>query len=296
MYCLFCNSKNVGKCGIPPTFFNEKEFQYIKCNDCELLFLNPIPDSSDLENMYQTSYQGNIEKEKIDIKSKMPGLRFPYTYQLDLIKKYSTNASLLDFGCGTGHFVYNAELVGIASEGVEFSDETVEKLNTIFYKSKFYTVNDFYKTDKKYDFIRLSNVLEHFTNPKSEFKQLIDKLGSNGVILIEGPLELNSSIVNWTKWNYLKLRMKINKNYRTFHQPTHICFSNYINQFNFFENLGLETILYEVKENTWPYPERINEIKSPLLFIKFVLGFISRLNKIFSNRYGNTFIYVGKKK
>ena len=297
MICLFCDSNNIVRTKIPTTVFIGKQYHYYSCKACKLMFIDPIPNQKDLEHIYPTTYQGTIEKEKIDISEKMPGLRFSYDYQLNQIKKHCADGGqLLDFGCGTGHFIYNMTLNGYKMDGVEFSEDTIQKLKKSFTENDFFNLNDFFSSSKKYDFIRLSNVLEHFTNPKQEFQKLFSKLSPNGVFLIEGPLENNISLVNWAKWNYLRLRYFFNKSYFTSDAPTHIFFTNYKNQLSFFEQFGLETILYNSADNAWPFPEKINEIKNPIQFIKYLLGFTSKIFSQFSSKYGNTFIYVGKKK
>jgi len=144
--------------------------------------------------------------------------------------------------------------------------------------------------------IRVSNVLEHFTEPLKEFNKLTLKLKDKGVFVIEGPLEMNASLVNWLKWNYLKLRKRMSSKYVTFHDPTHIFFSDRVNQLHFFEKFDLITESFEIKENTWPYPENGKQINSAGMFIKYVIGQLSLLIGAVVPVYGNTFLYVGRKK
>ena len=296
MHCLFCNSNNIKSLSLPLNRFNKKSFSYHKCCDCGLMFIDPIPNEVDLIKMYPPTYQGKIETDKIDIYRKMPGLRFSYKKQFDLILKHTKAGDrIIDFGCGTGHFVFNSFVNGIKMDGVEFSAEVVEKLNKYIPDSRFQVINEFFNNNIHYHLIRLSNVLEHFTNPHKEFSQIISKLEDNGVLLLEGPLERNWSLVNFMKWKYFNLRYILNKNYQTNHVPTHIFFSNSNNQLRFFERAGLKTILFEVHENAWPYPESINEVKSVGMFIKYIIGLKSKFIGLFLPKYGNTFLYVGQK-
>lgn len=296
MLCLFCSSVDIRKSKIPPNFFNNKVFYFYNCMNCGLTFINPLPNEADLIAMYQPTYQGRIEKELIDVNRKMPGLRFAYKTQFDIIKNYSNPSSkIVDFGCGTGHFVYNALKNGIHFSGVEFNNEVVKLLSKEITQCKFETVSDFLCNEDKYDLIRLSNVLEHFTNPKVEFNRILSKLNTNGIVLVEGPLEKNASLVNYFKWKYFILRLIFNNNYQTNHPPTHIFYSNNKNQLEFFKTLKLETLRYTIVENSWPYPESLKQIKSFGLLLKFIVAFISKLLANFYPGYGNTFLYVGRK-
>jgi 2-polyprenyl-3-methyl-5-hydroxy-6-metoxy-1,4-benzoquinol methylase len=296
MRCLFCNSIDTKIVLLPLNEFNGKSFKYYRCKKCRLLFIDPIPDKDDLEKMYPTSYQGKIIPEKTDLNIKMPGLRFTYAKQIEIIKSYLPKEGIgCDFGCGSGHFIYNAYLNNLKLNGVEFSVELIQGLSSAYPFTTFYTIDDFYSSSQTYDFIRLSNVLEHFTKPQEEFSCLLRKLKSGGFVLIEGPLEQNRSLVNWIKWTYLKIRKWINKEFVTNHAPTHIFFSNYNNQKLFLESMGLTTTHYLISENAWPFPESIKQVDSLGKFIKYIIGRISiALSKIVPN-YGNTFLYVGRK-
>lgn len=296
MSCLFCSSSNTFNSNLPETLFNGKVFRSLRCADCNLIFLDPIPDNGDLTEMYPSTYQGEIILQKSDISKKMPGLRFSYEHQLNLINRFNpAKENMLDFGCGNGHFIYNASLHGVNMQGVEFSHDIVSSLKRAFPDHVFYTIEEFFGQQNKYDLIRMSNVLEHFTNPADEFKALLNKLNEDGRILIEGPLEANRSLVNFFKWSYLKLRRSLNSDYHTTHAPTHIFYSNYKNQLSFFEASGLKTELYRVKENAWPYHENFNEVKSFGGLVKFITAKVSIMLSWFYPCYGNTFIYVGKK-
>jgi 2-polyprenyl-3-methyl-5-hydroxy-6-metoxy-1,4-benzoquinol methylase len=296
MKCLFCNSSKIELADLPKNRFSNILFCYFECSACKLLFIDPIPSQEVLIEMYPPSYQGSIETEQINLNNKMPGLRFTYLEQFDLIKKYcGISKQVLDYGCGTGHFIYNLRSSGHEISGVEFSVDTVNRLAEAMPENKFYTVIDFLRSDEKYSLIRLSNVLEHFTNPEADFKNIIDKIEVGGYVMLEGPLEKNSSLVNYFKWSYFKIRYLLNKNYVTSYAPTHILFTNYKNQLAFFEKFNLITLEYKVRENAWPYPEKLNQINSPGTLIKYTIGILSKLFALFIPRYGNTFLYVGRK-
>src|SRR5687767_4841016 len=94
--CLFCHSDRIAPTSFPrPTIFNNKKFNYRKCLDCDLVFIDPVPDTGDYNRMYANSYHDEFYfKESPD-----------YTEWFTLFEKYSKEKSLLDYGCGDGSFI-----------------------------------------------------------------------------------------------------------------------------------------------------------------------------------------------
>jgi SAM-dependent methyltransferase len=301
MPCPFCHNATFQKSFYPDNNFNNKVFSYITCQDCDLTYLNPLPNASDYDKMYPTSYQNNAAT--VDIQSdwykKLPGLRFSYGYQFDLIKKQvGQKATIMDYGCGNAHFLANAQKAGFTCEGAEYNPAYVSILNRDIQDINFVTINDLLseKTATQYDVIRLSNVLEHLTNPNEVIKLLSAKLSSKGILLIEGPIEHNFSLAQTFRNTYFRIGKLLNPSRTITFPPYHIFFSNYKNQKAFFEKSGLTEQVFVVEENTWPFPASLKEAvgiqqKIMAIIAKISIGF----TRIFSKNWGNTFIYVGKK-
>lgn len=296
MNCLFCDSTHVGLTSLPPNSFNGKMFSYYKCKSCALVFVDPIPNDKDLELIYPTSYQGSISKKNIQNDQKLPGLRFKYSQIYKAIKNYSDQSMVLDYGCGNGQFVYNAQKNGFKTIGIEFNPEMVKVLKSSFEGIEFYTVDEFQNSTNTYSTIYLSNVLEHFTNPKQQLLSVIEKLSTNGIVIIEGPLEGNLSLVNWFKFTYLKARKKISPHFHTNDAPAHIFYSNVINQQKLFVDVGLEKQMMVVIEKEWPMPYTISDAKDLAGYFKYFIGKFSIFISNLVPNYGNTFMYVGKKR
>jgi 2-polyprenyl-3-methyl-5-hydroxy-6-metoxy-1,4-benzoquinol methylase len=295
MKCLFCESSDFSESYLPSTLFNQKRFDYLTCQDCKLINIHPIPNQADLLKMYPSSYQAGIDATiLVDPYKKLIGLRFSYGYQFDLLEKIGFTEKMIDFGCGAANFLINANHAGFACDGVEFNSEHVAILKTKIPTSNFYTVNEFEQSPKKVDLIRLSNVFEHFTNPKEQMLSLKNKLKSDGYFLIEGPIEYNFNFALQFRKLYFSLRKKLNKSYVADHTPTHIIFSNLKNQLQFFENLGLKKVHIEVCEAEWPFPPSFKSAKGTVSKINVIIArasiFLRKLNK----NWGNTFIYIGK--
>jgi len=297
MKCLFCDSKNSSDSYLPSTFFNKKQFNYRKCTDCGLIYINPIPSEEDLQLMYPPSYQdGTLATILKNPYKKLLGLRFSYGYQFDLLKKANFKGSMLDFGCGNSNFIVNSNKNGFPCDGVEYNSDHIAILKKGIAESNFYQVDEFLASEKKYDLIRFSNVLEHFTDPKSMMGKLKNKLNPGGYFLVEGPVETNFNFALQFRIIYFRLRKLIQSEYVVSHSPTHIIFTNKKNQLNFFDELNLQKKELKFSEAEWPFPPSFKAAVGVTSKINVVIAKVSIALKGLNKNWGNTFIYLGRLK
>ena len=295
--CIFCGSQRNYSSYFPSTIFNGKQFDYIQCLDCSLLFLNPLPSPDDYDKMYPVSYQGRIDNQLLDnIYQKMPGLRYSYGLQFELLKKFGLNGVILDYGCGSGSFVFNAYEHGFQVEGAEFNPALVEEFNQVDVEIKFSTIDQILtdtSLNGKYGAIRLSNVLEHIDSPKEVMVKLLNKLKPGGLLLIEGPVEDNFNLAYAIRKVYFKLKNMLQPTRKADYMPYHIFFSNAKNQRDFFSHLPLDELYYKITEHAWPFPEW-KDAKTPVSKAKSSIAGLSETISSTVDSWGNTFIYVGK--
>ena len=282
--CLFCEHTQTRSTPFEDTVFNNKTFEYVQCTKCDLIFVNPLPDTDDLIKMYPVEYQGNLAIAA-------SGAYNSLFSQIQSKGKYS---SILDYGCGGGRFVVEALEKGYSVTGAEYNPELVANLSKTFTKASFLTIDDFYKSDAKYDIIFLSNVLEHLTNPKEIMLKLRERVSENGLFVLEGPVENNFNLTLFTR----KIIFFIRKNFfgkKASHTPTHILYANRKNQEQFLKDIGLTTLYYEIKESNWPYPMRYEDCHSLMQKLMYGIATLSvAMSKIFPF-WGNNFVYIGKK-
>ncbi len=283
--CLFCEHTQTRSTPFEDTVFNIKTFEYVQCTKCDLIFVNPLPDTDDLIKMYPVEYQGNLA-------AAASGAYNSLFSQIQSKGKYS---SILDYGCGGGRFVVEALEKGYSVTGAEYNPELVANLSKTFTKASFLTIDDFYKSDAKYDIIFLSNVLEHLTNPKEIMLKLRERVSENGLFVLEGPVENNFNLTLFTR----KIIFFIRKNFfgkKASHTPTHILYANRKNQEQFLKDIGLTTLYYEIKESNWPYPMRYEDCHSLMQKLMYGIATLSvAMSKIFPF-WGNNFVYIGKVK
>jgi 2-polyprenyl-3-methyl-5-hydroxy-6-metoxy-1,4-benzoquinol methylase len=298
MSCLFCRHTNYTLSYLPDTFFNGKRFRYIKCSNCNLIYLDPLPAQEDYSAMYPPEYQNGVDKTILKDKyQKLPGLRFSYGEQFDLIKKSCEGKTLLDYGCGNGNFIANAQEEGLVCSGAEFNSDQVKILSENFPGVNFYTISALLSNDLvKFDIIRLSNVLEHLDDPVSIIEKLSAKLNPGGLLLVEGPIETNFSVALLFRKSYFIFRKLANKGWTVSHPPTHLLFANRKNQRDFFTRIPkLQEVDFLIKEAGWPFPEKWSSASGAGGKIKFLIAKLSIVMSSVIRIWGNTFLYAGKK-
>ncbi|MCX7832761.1 MAG: class I SAM-dependent methyltransferase [Ignavibacteria bacterium] len=156
--CYFCNSENL----IPHSkakYWNYADINYEECNHCGLIFANPM---LSLDTITKGNTALNILHKSRGTFSQYKGGK-EFSFYLKKIKK---SGVLLDVGCAEGFF-----LKGIKDysdwnvEGIEIIDSIVKFSNDVLDIRVYLSTLESFETDKKYDFIRMNNVIEHCLNP-----------------------------------------------------------------------------------------------------------------------------------
>ena len=118
------------------------------------------------------------------------------------------NKIILDFGCGTGAFLFKSQKIFKKGIGIELDPNRIEYSDNkkIDFFSNIKKIKDI---DFKFDSIFLFHVLEHLINPDEILRLLKSKLKKNGSLIIEVPhandLLLKKlkvkSFINFTLWS-----------------------------------------------------------------------------------------------
>jgi 2-polyprenyl-3-methyl-5-hydroxy-6-metoxy-1,4-benzoquinol methylase len=161
-------------------------FHVEQCNTCNLVLTNPRPVPSDARKYYQSnSYISHTSKatgivDYIYLIFRHLTLRWKFR----LIKKYLKANTLLDVGCGTGHFLKHCKDRGVTNMGIEVSDDArkIAIKNSLRVEK---SIQDL--PNEKFSVITLWHVLEHIYNLEETLIQLKARLEENGIIFIAVP-------------------------------------------------------------------------------------------------------------
>jgi len=156
-------------------------FLYRKCNKCRLIFLSNIP--SNLGDYYKEDYYQIPSKEKLN------RIADKNEYQVEMIKNFVPNGSLLDIGAAFGIFAYKAKSLGYDVSAIEMSkfccNYMSDKLGIkVFQGDK---PESILPTLGDYDVITFWHNIEHLIDPWRVLEEAAKKVNPKGVILIAAP-------------------------------------------------------------------------------------------------------------
>lgn len=289
--CPICgHSTNKGPAFPFATRFNHQVFNYMKCSDCDTVFVDPVPDTDTFTRMYAKAeyhdcfYEDNVPDDR-------------YTEAASLLQYYApVGAVVLDYGCGLGGFLKAVRAAGFQPFGVEFDDEAANGAAQNA-QCKTVTVDAFWAGTEQplFDVIHLGDVLEHLPDPARTLAQLLVRLKPGGVLFAEGPLEINPSPVYWAAnvFGLFKRMLKPASVGQT--APTHLFRTGARQQLQFFTRVEptLAVEHWEIYETGWPYASG-GVVKSLISRAAIAVGGKRIGGMTFGNRFTGIFRYAGK--
>jgi 2-polyprenyl-3-methyl-5-hydroxy-6-metoxy-1,4-benzoquinol methylase len=196
--------------------FDEKKYQLIKCDVCDLIFYYPSPEID-----YKT-HTDSIDsvKDYVHLNSNIEGL---INNLLSSIPNESY-CSMLEIGCGFGFTldfarrILNMEVVGYEPS---LYGEVGGKELGLDIRRRYLTKEDL--QERKFDIIFLSEVLEHIQDPLSFISFLKEGLTEKGVLVLTTP-------------NYKRIK-------KTLHDPTDLAMLSPGAHINLFSEKSLTDLL-----------------------------------------------------
>jgi len=199
--------------------FKKNGYSIIKCRHCGLVTVSPLPNSKDLNGLYEREYF-EAGQDKKGYSQYKEGIKDYFDYvkkepfiekRINYLKRFSKGGKLLDIGCAHGFFLKAAEKEGWKVSGVDTSKYACD-----FGKEKFH-LNIINKSLEKanfspnyFDVVTIWSFVDHCVNPLKLFKEV------NRILKIGGVLAFNISNIN-------SFRAMINsRDWRPFRPPEHL--------------------------------------------------------------------------
>lgn len=145
------------------------------------------------------------------------GKRRNWTSQFLYTRKHITGKTILEIGVGAGQSIYWFENKGFHVTGIEPDKRNVSMINKMLKKGEVIesSVEDFV-TEKTFDVIWMSHVLEHLIEPDQFLKKIKKNMKKNGIFFIEVPnceykptlkssIEENPHLFHFTKKALIKM-------------------------------------------------------------------------------------------
>lgn len=262
---------------------SHKEFKLSKCNACNLIFTNPIPPIDKLGEYYKSEeYISHSDTKKGIINRLYHAVRsVSVQKKWKLIESYVSRGTILDYGCGTGHFLMQANSKNWNCFGLE-PDAGARAIASSKINEVFETLTACKQT---FDVITLWHVLEHIPQLKQQVRNIIQQLNSKGIIVIAVPNPKSYDAIYY------------GSDWAAYDVPRHLYHFNQSNIIYLFQSFGLShlktigmpadsfyvSLLTEQRrKNIWALPKA------------FCLGLISNIKAQFTSEY-SSLIYIFKK-
>lgn len=191
-------------------FTSTKIYTYHHCNNCGVLFIDPLP-VKELQLIYPNNYYSFTTKNN--------GLAFKVKNYLDklffrnILKKIKDNSiSVLDIGGGTGwlpDLIRSIDNRVIDTQIVDIDNKAATTATSKGHKYFCGTIETF-ETDKKYQLILLLNLIEHVANPQIVLEKAFKLLAPGGFVIIKTP--------NYKSWDATIFK---NLHWGGYHCPRH---------------------------------------------------------------------------
>ncbi|WP_400192771.1 class I SAM-dependent methyltransferase [Hymenobacter sp. B81] len=168
---------------------SHESFAIVQCAGCGLLLTNPRPDAEHIGRYYESEdYVSHSDTNK-GLTNRLYQLARVYTLRrkVSLVNKQAPRRGrLLDYGCGTGHFLAACQQAGWQVAGVEPSP--VARAQAQQRTGQPISAADLSElAPESFDAITLWHVLEHVHELNATLKQLVRLLKPDGVLIIAVP-------------------------------------------------------------------------------------------------------------
>lgn len=187
--------------------------------------------------------------------------------------------SLLDVGCGSGHFLGLAKEKGWQVDGLDFDEASLRRAQEYFGVPTYQGTLETIELDREYDVITMWDYLEHVEKPYEIVQRAHSILKPKGLLMIACPN--HRSLIFFAAILMKRLSFgKIQNHLPPLYPPTHLSYFNPSFVANFSDKIGFKLVSTEYDETDLSRVEI-----SKVLKLLVGLGFgVARMLKL-SNRF-----------
>lgn len=212
--CPLCASKNLSGFAID-THRKGPHISRVKCEQCGVVFANPMADAAELTAYYQSYYEKD-RYEAMAFKDLILGhIQRIKTLDEEAIKKETrylknlqSGSKFLDVGCGLGMGLAYANQLNCELYATEYDTGALEFVQQQFpVKTHQGDLSSAQYPNAFFDFIHISHVIEHVLDPRGYVQEMKRILKPGGMLAIGTP-NMSSKLYQWHRWaNLLRLRV-----------------------------------------------------------------------------------------
>jgi 2-polyprenyl-3-methyl-5-hydroxy-6-metoxy-1,4-benzoquinol methylase len=181
-------------CGVDESkfLFHSSVLRIVKCKKCGLVYTNPRLSQNSLATLYNKVYFNSPNPLTLgyeDYVNDFKNIMKTFEKRWTKIEKYLGGPSkILDIGCAYGFLLKCLKVKGHQPYGIDVSEYAVK-----YAKEKFglnatnQPLREIKFPDNYFDVVTIWDVIEHFTDPKSEILEIHRILKPNGILSIITP-------------------------------------------------------------------------------------------------------------
>ena len=175
--CTICKNSTLH------TIFRKNLFKYVKCDNCNLVFVSPRLKMEEVNKIYSICFEGKLEKKQGESdQSKHYSL-------IKTFEKFRSNNRILDIGCFNGIFLKGAKDLNWEVYGTEVSSDVIKHAvqNTDGGDIRYGELEEINYPDNYFDVIVLLDVIEHLPDPYKTVKEINRILRPGGLLYFDTP-------------------------------------------------------------------------------------------------------------
>lgn len=291
--CDFCGSNTLAEKRSMRALFWKMPRGYHRCKKCSGLTLVPKLTSGELDELYSDYYLGDSTSPEALADGASANWIKKYRSTVKFLRTQELKSkAFLDFGCGVdGYGIQVAKELGLTVSGLEVSSKTREILKAAT-NCTIFSPEELQVSAELFDYILLSDVLEHAPEPSRILIQAIQHLNKSGVLLIQGPLEGTKNFTNLFLNIYSYLTPRRVSNFL----PYHVSLANQRSLLALLDANGLKIEKVKISETWWPAPKSITSIRAlPKLILQVTAKLLDFIVSFFLPNYGSRFWLVASK-
>ena len=195
--CILCNRSERS------LLFQQGDWSVYRCDGCGLGFLDPRPDSDELNELYRSDYFQSHYDKGLKVESPEMKRRLSQeTHRIRFFKKGKRQGRLLDIGCGMGYFLLACRRCGYDVEGMDISTDSAAYVREeLKIPVSVETIDGVDYPPASFDIITMWHFLEHTREPVKYLEKARLWLKPDGILVVDVPNYMGTDARKmWNRW------------------------------------------------------------------------------------------------
>lgn len=187
---------------------SKESFVIVQCENCGFKFTNPRPDENSIGKYYQSEEYISHANKATGLTNKAYKIVRTYTVKqkVELINRFAPKDIILDYGCGTGHFLEACRKNGWIVQGYEPNALARTQAENLLNQKIAGEANSLDQLENEsFQVITLWHVLEHIHTLNETFKKLsqLTKKGGNIIVAVPNADSHDAQVykANWAAYD-----------------------------------------------------------------------------------------------